>query len=562
MGRNTPGHLLALAAALTTTPAFAVPWSFGVMSDTQWKSNLDGENPGTVAVGIINQVNAQFIQSGVKFVVQVGDLVDSEGTSAGNINYRAAAAQPLYDAGIGFFPLRGNHEASTVAAQKVQQLFPQTQGNGPNVFGATDFSSPPNSGSTSGLTGLSYAFTYENARFVVLDQFNHADNTGTGSTNQNDNNIANQQSWINSALDAKPADGHAFVFSHKQLVGGNHTDTLFRSVSSNAAKQDAFITSLDQHDVGYLFTGHDHMHDRSVVYTTDGASASVNQIISASNSYKFYVPRATPNGSPLRQTMLAQELYSVGYYIVTVDGPHCTVDFYSADPNPATPGYEDLDLAYTPSLDFSHRESFGYSLNGLDAIVKKDQSYAGITHTMTPGDGYQGSTASIVAGNNLTTATILDGRSLADQVGLGWTAANDLGEFRSDVLSLWGMHNQPFGSDETDPFILTLSYNDMGLSAEQEELMFLAFRNANGQWVNAVDGNFGGAARFFLGGWNLASSLGDYGVDTANNYVWAYINHNSDFVAISPVPEPLTAGMGVLSLGALALSLTRRRRNA
>jgi hypothetical protein len=41
--------------------ALAAPLKFGIMSDTQWKANLDGENPETVAVGIINQLNKQFI---------------------------------------------------------------------------------------------------------------------------------------------------------------------------------------------------------------------------------------------------------------------------------------------------------------------------------------------------------------------------------------------------------------------------------------------------------------------------------------------------------------------
>ena len=60
-------------------------------------------------------VNAQFIQHGVKFVVEVGDLVDKTGSTAESVanseDIRAAFAQELYNAGIGFFPLRGNHDS-------------------------------------------------------------------------------------------------------------------------------------------------------------------------------------------------------------------------------------------------------------------------------------------------------------------------------------------------------------------------------------------------------------------------------------------------------------------
>ncbi len=134
-------------AAFAAEPA-AAPWKFGVMADTQWKRNVDGKNPGTCAVGIIDLLNAEFIRHGVQFVIQVGDLVDVENDALnGNptvrtMPVRAAAAQPLYDAGIGFFPLRGNHEGSGTAALEFQDLYPQARGMGERTVGASDFSSP------------------------------------------------------------------------------------------------------------------------------------------------------------------------------------------------------------------------------------------------------------------------------------------------------------------------------------------------------------------------------------------------------------------------------------
>src|SRR6266508_5205565 len=67
-----------LGNAARGADAAGAPWKFGVMADTQWKANLDGKNPGTVAVAIVNLLNAEFIRHGVKFVIQVGDLVDVE----------------------------------------------------------------------------------------------------------------------------------------------------------------------------------------------------------------------------------------------------------------------------------------------------------------------------------------------------------------------------------------------------------------------------------------------------------------------------------------------------
>jgi hypothetical protein len=58
---------LALAICISAIKAYSVvapepTWKFAVMSDTQWSNAADAaNNPGTVAVGIINQLNQQFI---------------------------------------------------------------------------------------------------------------------------------------------------------------------------------------------------------------------------------------------------------------------------------------------------------------------------------------------------------------------------------------------------------------------------------------------------------------------------------------------------------------------
>jgi hypothetical protein len=188
------------------------------MSDTQWIGNDDGKNPYTVSVDIINQLNQQFINHGVTFVIQVGDLTDKgnkapytvtkvvggatstyAGTATQALDTRAIFAQPLYDHGIGFFPLRGNHEDLQGTAVEFVRIFPQTSGeqqnaspddvfNIPNPDAATqpfptktgsgfplgsNFSSP----SVGGLAGLSYSFDYHNSRFVLLDQFTRTNGT-------------------------------------------------------------------------------------------------------------------------------------------------------------------------------------------------------------------------------------------------------------------------------------------------------------------------------------------------------------------------------------------------
>lgn len=207
--------MAAFASFLVFTAAIsAAPWKFGLISDTQWPAGSDdGKNPNSVAVDIINQVNKEFVSQGVKLVIAIGDMTDAGTTIA--LDTRATYAQALYNAGIAFYPLRGNHESTSSAATEFVRIFPQTQSginnNTPsNAFVYTDsanthpvaktgstftvggnFSSPSTS-----LAGLSYAFTYNNATFVLLDQFTPA--------NGSSNTIDNQQSWISGVLSGNP----------------------------------------------------------------------------------------------------------------------------------------------------------------------------------------------------------------------------------------------------------------------------------------------------------------------------------------------------------------------
>ena len=337
---------LALVGAVR--PASAAPiWSFGVMADTQWTTADDGKNPNSAAVDIATQINQQFINMANRpaFVVQVGDLCDN-GSIAGE-DTRAAYAQSLYNAGIGFFTLPGNHDAGSADAAELQRIYPQNQ-NGlmnvpvtmPNVNDTkisvpantngtfqvgSNFSNPGTIGGIN-LAGLSYSFNYNNATFVLLDK-------DSGPT------IDSQQSWVNNTLSTRTSGTQAFVFGHEGIITENHADNLFASSpSGDPTGTDAFINSLANNNVHYYVGGHDHMNDYTQVTTTDGVSNHVDEIICASDSAKFYTPANPSNDTKYdvpafghtRQTSISQQLYDIGYYVYTIDGPRCTVQYYAA----------------------------------------------------------------------------------------------------------------------------------------------------------------------------------------------------------------------------------------
>ena len=109
---------------------------------------------------------------------------------------------------------------------------------------------------------------------------------------------------------------------------------------------------------------------------------------------------------------------------------------------------------------------------------------------------------------------------------------------------------------------------------------------ATGAWENAVDGDHGNNTHFVLNEYmgsyadflaanqfttstDLSLYLGAFGVDTANNTVWAVIDHNSSFGVGNPLdapteivntPEPSTYAMLIGGLGMLAFWHRRTRQ--
>lgn len=286
-----------------------------------------------------------------------------------------------------------------------------------------------------------------------------------------------------------------------------------------------------ENGVRYHFGGHDHNHLRSIVTSPDSLSFAQN-IITSSNSYKFYTPKIPsidesynlPAFGFLRETPIVQELYTVGYYIVTVEGPRVTVVHYASDNGcGGTLGASiDCDLTATPELEFVEREVFGYSLNGEEFLVAQGDSYAVVA------DEFHGTVAQVLDGVNESTATIYDGRPTTKDVNTGWTPARDYrrAPLASDVLTLWGLGD--FGAEQTDTYVLSMSYKGW-----PKHLWFGSFGIASqdeaGRWVNTVNKNAGGTKRFVVGPWKPGYDLGTYGVDPRSKTAWAVVNHEGEF---------------------------------
>jgi len=205
------------------------------------------------------------------------------------------------------------------------------------------------------------------------------------------------------------------------------------------------------------------------------------------------------------------------------------------------------------------------------AFSSSSNTGSAVATVVTSGSSFSGiSLANAGLGSHGTTLNILDGVATADRtvnasfVGAGAFAGTS-GTVIGDVASVSGLGSTPGAA--TDTFTLRMSYDEAAVIAQfgSENNLGLLWQNpATGLWVNAVDGNFGGAS-FFAGDGAYDSGtdfhLGSYGVDTADNYVWAVVNHNSEFAVgpLTPTPEPSCSLLVATGLAACLL-LRRRRR--
>jgi hypothetical protein len=270
---------------------------------------------------ILRELTGEILRSDVDCVIFAGDLVQGLGTTAARFETQlwnwVKVMEPVYQAGIGVYLCRGNHEVGDMwSAPPGQAANPQDNfaKRWLKVFGSGDYPHLrlPDNGPAEERY-MSYTVAHKNALLVSLDQY-------AGIKHQMAHVV--NQPWLDAQLAAnrKP---HVFVFGHEPAFRTLPRDGL----DLKPAQRDAFWLSLKAAGARLYLCGHDHFYDHARIDDGDGnADNDLHQYIVGTGGAPFYTwtpPYNGNNGGFLPTQVYHAETY--GYVLVEVDDLQVTI---------------------------------------------------------------------------------------------------------------------------------------------------------------------------------------------------------------------------------------------
>ena len=251
---------------------------------------------------ILSEIATATIAEGADFILVPGDLVwgySSMGSLETQLADWISIMQPVYDAGIGVYPIRGNHEMA------------QDDNTGTDFRAAFSGAYALPTNGPAGETGLTYSFDRENVFVVGLDQYFEGDETHKVN-----------QTWLDEQFEANTLP-HVFVFGQEPaFFVGNQT-----SLDLNPVERNIFWESIAAEGGRTYFHCHDHKYINLRIDEGDGnPDNDIYQIDTATITSSFYAaPVYTGNNAPYTPVEVFYEINNYGYVVVDVDGNNVTI---------------------------------------------------------------------------------------------------------------------------------------------------------------------------------------------------------------------------------------------
>jgi 3',5'-cyclic AMP phosphodiesterase CpdA len=265
-------------------------WRFIVTGDSR------GDNNG-VNTAILGELAAEIVKKQVDFVLLSGDLVNGyidQATMDSQFKTWQDTMQPVYDAGIGVYVVRGNHDLGDPPGITAWN----------SVF-KDKFSMPANG--PAGEKNLTYSVRHKNAFIVGVDEYVRLRRVN--------------QEWLDTqfAANTKP---HVFIFGHEPAFKTEHKDCL----DDYAAERDMFWASIEKAGGRTYFCGHDHFYNHARVDDDGDPNNDIHQYIIGTAGAPLYDWQKDYDGENSGYTV--KGIYhskEYGYCLVKIDGLDVTV---------------------------------------------------------------------------------------------------------------------------------------------------------------------------------------------------------------------------------------------
>ena len=284
-------------AMLDSLVSIEPSWRFVIVGDSR-----GGDNG--INAAILSEIAAEIIAQDAEFVLFPGDLVTGHASQAdlqSQLMTWRDTMQPVYDANIAVYPVRGNHDLGK----------PITGTAWKNVFSG-DYALPANGPENE--IGLTYSVSHKNVFILALDQYVSPHRVN--------------QFWIDARL-ATNTKPHIFAFGHEPAFKVKHKDCL----DDYPAERDAFWTSLKNAGCKVYACGHDHFYDHAVVEDGDGnPNNNISQYLVGTAGAPIYKWSPPYNGNNTSYTVKQRRhAEKHGYVLVEVSGSDVKLTWYGRD---------------------------------------------------------------------------------------------------------------------------------------------------------------------------------------------------------------------------------------
>jgi len=257
-------------------------WEFIVTGDSR-----DDHKP--INTAILSELACEIVKYQPEFVLVSGDLVNGYTNQAemeSQFNAWRNTMQPVYEAGIGVYVVRGNHDIGKPAGVSAwNKVFGDMPDTGPEAE-----------------KNLTYSFVHKNALVIGVDEYINKSKVN--------------QVWLDGqfSVNTRP---HIFVFGHEPAFKVQHADCL----DNYPSNRDAFWGSIENAGGRTYFCGHDHFYDHARVDNDGQADNDVHQYVvgTAGAPLRNWLPLYDGDNSNYTvENINHAEQY--GYVLVRIDG--------------------------------------------------------------------------------------------------------------------------------------------------------------------------------------------------------------------------------------------------